>query len=102
MRRVPFYIGVVMNIDFIAAAESHYKAKMDEAALTMRVYMNSSVGIGDHSEFFSEFRKSLEAFKEARENFQVVQELKSQYLKSQEGAKETETETEIEEKPDEN
>ena len=100
MRRVPFYIGVVMNIDFIAAAESHYKAKMDEAALTMRVYMSSSVGVGDHSEFFSEFRKSLEAFKEARENFQVVQELKGQYLKSQEGAKETETE--IEEKPDEN
>ena len=87
-----------MNIDFIAAAESHYKAKMDEAALTMRVYMNSSVGIGDHSEFFSEFRKSLESFKEARENFQVVQELKGQYLKSQEGTKETGTE----EKPDEN
>jgi|TARA_R110000796_G_scaffold36099_4_gene92333 hypothetical protein len=85
MRRVPFYIGVVMNIDFIAAAESHYKAKMDEAALTMRVYMGSSVGVGDHPEFFSEFRKSLESFKEARENFQVVQELKGQYLKSQEG-----------------
>jgi|TARA_R110000851_G_scaffold313165_1_gene474667 hypothetical protein len=92
MRRVPFYTGVVMNIDFIAAAESHYKAKMDEAALTMRVYMNSSVGVGDHSEFFSEFRKSLESFKEARENFQVVQELKGQYLKAQEGSEEKDKE----------
>ena len=35
-----------MNIDFIVAAESHYKAKMDEAGLTMRVYMNSPVGVG--------------------------------------------------------
>ena len=82
-----------MNIDFIAAAESHYKAKMDESALTMRVYMNSSSGVGDHPNFFEEFRKSLEAFKDARENFQIVQELKSQYLKSQEGAEEKEKET---------
>jgi len=81
-----------MNIDFIAAAESHYKAKMDESALTMRVYMNSSVGVGDHPNVFEEFRKSLEAFKESRENFQIVQELKSQYLKSQEGAEAEEKE----------
>ena len=82
-----------MNIDFIAAAESHYKAKMDESALTMRVYMNSPIGVGDHPNVFQEFRKSLEAFKDARENFQIVQELKSQYLKSQEGAEEKEKET---------
>ena len=82
-----------MNIDFIAAAESHYKAKMDESALTMRVYMNSSVGVGEHPNVFEEFRKSLEAFKESRENFQIVQELKSQYLKSQEGAEAEEKET---------
>ena len=79
-----------MNIDFIAAAESHYKAKMDESALTMRVYMNSSVGVGDHPNVFEEFRNSLEAFKDARENFQIVQELKGQYLKSQEGTEEKE------------
>ena len=82
-----------MNIDFIAAAESHYKAKMDESALTMRIYMNSSVGVGDHPNVFEEFRKSLEAFKESRENFQIVQELKAQYIKSQESTEETETET---------
>jgi hypothetical protein len=98
MRRVLFYIeGVVMNIDFIAAAESHYKAKMDESALTMRVYMGSSVGVGEHPQFFQEFRNSLESFKEARENFQVVQELKAQYLKSQEVTEETETEKEADE-----
>ena len=80
-----------MNIDFIVAAESHYKAKMDESSLTMRIYMNSPVGVGDHPNIFEEFRKSLEAFKESRENFQIVQELKSQYLKSQEGTGEKET-----------
>jgi hypothetical protein len=53
--------------------------------------MNSPVGVGDHPNVFEEFRKSLEAFKDSRENFQVVQELKAQYIKSQEGTEETET-----------
>ena len=73
-----------MIIDFIVAAESHYKAKMDEAGLTMRVYMNSPIGVGEHPQVFDEFRKSLENFQNAREAFNLVQELKSQYLKSQE------------------
>tara|TARA_R110000744_G_scaffold20622_1_gene54099 strand:+ start:4251 stop:4499 length:249 start_codon:yes stop_codon:yes gene_type:complete len=73
-----------MNIDFIVAAESHYKAKMDESGLTMRIYMNSPVGIGEHPQVFEEFRKSLEGFQHARENFNLIQELKTQYLKSQE------------------
>ena len=80
-----------MNIDFIVAAESHYKAKMDEAGLTMRVYMNSPIGVGEHPQVFDEFRKSLENFQNAREAFNLVQELKSQYLKSQE-SKEAEDE----------
>lgn len=90
-----------MNIDFIAAAESHYKAKMDESALTMRVYMGSSVGVGEHPQFFQEFRNSLESFKDARENFQIVQELKGQYLKSQEGTEELEASKKEEKEADE-
>tara|TARA_R100001244_G_scaffold128843_3_gene99918 strand:+ start:2439 stop:2711 length:273 start_codon:yes stop_codon:yes gene_type:complete len=79
-----------MNIDFIAAAESHYKAKMDAAALTMRVYMNSAVGVGEHPQVFEEFLKCLEDFGDARENFKVVQELKAQFIKAQEAQEEPE------------
>ncbi len=79
-----------MNIDFIVAAESHYKAKMDEAGLTMRVYMNSPVGVGEHPQVFEEFRNALEDFQNAREVFNLVQELKSQYVKSQEAKEEDE------------
>jgi|TARA_R100000995_G_C3474508_1_gene120132 hypothetical protein len=79
-----------MNIDFIVAAESHYKAKMDEAGLTMRIYMNSPAGIGEHPQVFEEFRKSLENFQNAREVFNLVQELKSQYLKAQESKEDEE------------
>ena len=80
-----------MELDFITAAESHYKAKMDEAGLTMRIYMNSAAGVGEHPQVFEEFRNALESFQEAREVFNLVQELKSQYLKAQE-AKEEEDE----------
>ena len=71
-----------MNIDFISAAESHYKAKMDEAGLTMKLYMSTPVGIGEHPQVFEEFRNALEKYNDARGNFQFVQELKAQYIKA--------------------
>ena len=78
-----------MNIDFISAAESHYRAKMDEAGLTMKIYMTSPVGVGEHPQVFEEFRNSLEDYKDARENFQLIQELKAQYIKSTQEQEET-------------
>ena len=33
-----------MNFEFISVAESHYRAIMDKSALTMKIYMNSSMG----------------------------------------------------------
>ena len=78
-----------MNLDFIATAESHYKAKMDEAGLTMKIYMSAAVGVGEHPQVFEEFITALEAFKEARESFQLVQELKAQYIKASQDSENT-------------
>ncbi len=93
MRRTLFIRRKKLELDFITAAESHYKAKMDEAALTMRVYMRNAAGIGEHPQIFDEFRNVLEDFQSARENYKLVQELKAQFISaqqeesSQEGAK---------------
>tara|TARA_Y100000593_G_scaffold50774_1_gene95468 strand:- start:3496 stop:3744 length:249 start_codon:yes stop_codon:yes gene_type:complete len=81
-----------MNIDFISTAESHYKAKMDEAGLTMKLYMSTPVGIGEHPQVFEEFRIALEKYNEARGNFQFVQELKSQYVKASQESEESNNE----------
>jgi len=81
-----------MNIDFISAAESHYKAKMDEAGLTMKLYMSTPVGVGEHPQVFEEFRNALENYNDARGNFQFVQELKAQYLKASQEAEESNNE----------
>lgn len=70
-------------IDFINAAESHYKALLDKSALTMKIYMGASVGIGEHPQVFDEFLTSLESYKDARESFEVVQQMKAQYVAQQ-------------------
>ena len=72
-----------MNYEFISTAESHYKAKMDEAAFTMRLYKKSAVGVGEHAQVFDEFRTALESFQQARDHFNLVQELKADVVKSQ-------------------
>jgi len=77
-----------MNLDFISTAESYYRAKMDETGLTMKIYMSSAVGVGEHPQVFQEFIAALESLKEARESFQLVQELKAQYIKASQDAEE--------------
>ena len=47
-----------MNFEFISVAESHYRAIMDKSALTMKIYMNSSMGVGEHPQVFDEFRQA--------------------------------------------
>ena len=76
----PFFtIGANMNRDFLSVAESHYKAIIDRNALTMNIYINSSVGIGEHPQVFEEFIKSFEEYSDAVERFDLIQKLKSQY-----------------------
>ena len=66
--------------NFLNAAESHFKALMDEHALTLNLYMTSSVGIGEHPNVFEEFINAVQKYEAAQSNFNVIQELKSQML----------------------
>ena len=64
--------------NFLNAAESHFKALMDEHALTLNLYMTSSVGIGEHPNVFEEFINAVQKYEAAQSNFNVIQEMKSQ------------------------
>ena len=77
-----------MNYEFISTAESHYKAKMDEAAFTMRLYMKNAVGIGEHPQVFEEFRSAVELCQQAGDHFNLVQELKADVVISQQAESE--------------
>ena len=78
--------------NFLNAAESHFKALMDEHALTLNLYMTSSVGIGEHPDVFGEFVNAVKKYEDAQSNFNVIQEMKSQMmqqLQAAEGVDET-------------
>lgn len=68
-----------MNRDFLAVAESHYKAIIDRNALTMNIYMTSPVAIGEHPQIVEEFLNALDNYSEALERFELIQKLKAQY-----------------------
>jgi len=53
---------------------------MDEHALTLNLYMTSSVGIGEHPNVFEEFINAVKKYEAAQSNFNVIQEMKSQML----------------------
>ena len=47
------------------------------------VAKSAHVGVGEHAQVFDEFRNALESFQQARDHFNLVQELKADVVKSQ-------------------
>jgi len=52
----------------IKAALSQYEAQRDEALAVLDVYLNNSVGIGDHSGLLKEINTWTQKLTEAEEN----------------------------------
>jgi hypothetical protein len=48
-----------MNL-FIKALQDHYVAQISEAVATLNLYLNNSVGIGEHSDILAEVKKYVE------------------------------------------
>ena len=56
----------------LTAALSHYQAQHDEALATLVLYLNNSVGIGDHSDVLKEITKWTQVLAEADENIATL------------------------------
>ena len=61
-----------MSNKLLQAALSKYEAKRDEALAILDVYLNKSVGIGEHSNLLEEVTKWTEALTEAEENIETL------------------------------
>lgn len=61
-----------MSIKLLQAALSKYEANRDEALAILDVYLNNSVGIGEHSNLLEEVTKWTEALTEAEENIETL------------------------------
>jgi len=79
--------------NFLNAAESLFKALMDEHALTLNLYMTSSVGIGEHPDVFGEFINAVKKYESAQSNFNVIQEMKSQMMQQLQSAQDLDEST---------
>jgi|TARA_R100000353_G_scaffold112756_2_gene80759 response regulator of citrate/malate metabolism len=61
-----------MSNKLLQAALSKYEANRDEALAILDVYLNNSVGIGEHSNLLEEVTKWTEALTEAEENIETL------------------------------
>jgi hypothetical protein len=61
-----------MNL-FLKALIDHYNSKISEALATLNVYLNSSVGIGEHSDILEELKKYVDILDDADSKLATLQ-----------------------------
>ena len=62
-----------MKEKLLEALISHYKAQKNEALAIIDLYLNNSVGIGDHSNILDELKQWTTKLSEAQENLMVLE-----------------------------
>ena len=58
------------------ALEARYEAQISEADATVKIYLENSVGIGEHPQHIDEVDKLIEKIASAEENVKVLQQFK--------------------------
>jgi len=61
-----------MSLDKLDAAKKYYEAIAAEAEVTIDLYLNDSVGIGEHPGVMEELRKQIEKLGEARDGIDTI------------------------------
>ena len=61
-----------MSLDKLNAAKKYYEAVAAEAEVTIDLYLNNSVGIGEHPGIMEELRKQIEKLGEARDGIDTI------------------------------
>jgi hypothetical protein len=58
---------------FIKALQDYYTAQISEAVATLNVYLNTSVGIGEHSDILAELKKYVDLLENADGKLAVLE-----------------------------
>ena len=58
------------------AAQLKYEAQISEADATLEIYLNKSVGIGEHSDLLAEVDKYIELKTSAKDKLETLLEMK--------------------------
>lgn len=60
----------------VEALEARYEAQIAEAEATIKIYMEQSVGIGEHPQHIDEVDKLIQKIAEAEENLGILESYK--------------------------
>ena len=61
-----------MSLDKLDAAKKYYEGLAAEAEVTIDLYLNNSVGIGEHPGVMEELRKQIEKLGEDRDGIDTI------------------------------
>ena len=59
----------------LKALTDRYNAQISEAKATLEIYLNKSVGIGEHPQHIDEVDKLVQKIATAKENLMVIDEI---------------------------
>ena len=62
----------------IDALEDRYNAQISEADATLKIYLEHSVGIGEHPQHIDEVDKQFEKIATAQEKLEVLEDFREQ------------------------
>ena len=65
-----------MRTAILDALEARYEAQILEADATLKIYLENSVGIGEHPQHIDEVDKLIEKIAAAEEKLEVLQQFK--------------------------
>jgi hypothetical protein len=63
-----------MKRALLEALRARYEAEIAEADATINIYLNNSVGIGEHPQHIDELNKQIEKIANAKEKLEVLDE----------------------------
>jgi hypothetical protein len=76
-----------MNL-FVKALQDHYVSQISESVATLNLYLNNSVGIGEHSDILAELKKYMDILDDADSKLSTL----NKYLNNQTAQKTVENE----------
>ena len=62
-----------MKIAILNALEAKYEAQVAEAHATIKIYLENSVGIGEHPQHIEEIDKQLQKLSDAQEKLDALE-----------------------------
>ena len=67
-----------MKKAILDALEARYEAQISEADATIKIYLENSVGIGEHPQHIDEVDKQFEKIAAAEEKLKVLEDFREQ------------------------